>query len=136
MTRGQRIGLLALALAVAVVAVVITASGDDDDKPSQTVTTARTEPKRAPPAVEHIRVRNGAAVGGIRKIGVEKGDVLRLRVTSDAEHEVHVHGYDIFRTAAPGRPARFRFEADIEGVFEIELEGTHEQIARLAVRPS
>ena len=41
-------------------------------------------------------------------------------MSSDAEHEIHLHGYDIARDAAPGKPARYRFKADVEGVFEIE----------------
>jgi hypothetical protein len=35
----------------------------------------------------------------------------------------------------PGQPARLRFTADAEGVFELELHGTGTQIATLEVRP-
>jgi hypothetical protein len=48
---------------------------------------------------------------------------------------VHVHGYDLFRDVAPGRPARFSFPARVDGVFEIELEDRAEQIISLRVRP-
>jgi hypothetical protein len=37
---------------------------------------------------------------------------------------------------AAGGSARFDFRATIEGIFEIELEGRKEQIAKLVVRPS
>jgi plastocyanin len=123
MPRNQRIALLALAAVVAVVAIVLVSGGESDNKSSA-------------PAVERVQVRNGAAVGGIQKISVNKGDVVRLVVTSDAKHEVHVHGYDILKDVAPGKPAEFRFKASIEGVFEAELEDLKKQIVRLTVSPS
>ena len=65
---------------------------------------------------------------------------MRLVVSSDGSDEIHLHGYDITRNAAPGKPARFRFKADIEGVFEIESHtaedaGREPLIARLVVEP-
>ena len=45
---------------------------------------------------------------------------MRIVVSSDAADEIHLHGYDIEKNAAPGTPARFNFKANIEGVFEIE----------------
>jgi hypothetical protein len=45
------------------------------------------------------------------------------------------HGFDIIKELNPGRPASFLFRADIEGVFEVELEETETQIARLTVEP-
>ena len=60
--------------------------------------------------------------------------------TSDVEitDDIHVHGYDLERSVAPGAPARFVFPADIEGVFEIESHeaehhGQDALIARLVV---
>jgi hypothetical protein len=87
------------------------------------------------PEVTTIRVRNGRPVGGVKELEVDKGDVVRFQVTADVSEEVHVHGYDLFEDVRPGRPARFRFEADIDGIFEIELEGTHTHIAELRVEP-
>jgi plastocyanin len=123
MSRGQRIGLLALAGVVAIAALIVISGGGSDNKSST-------------PTVERVQVRNGAAVGGIKKIEVKKGDVVRLVVTSDAKHEVHVHGYDILKDVTPGKPAEFRFKADIEGVFEAELEDLKKQIVKLTVNPS
>jgi hypothetical protein len=129
MSRGQRIGLIAVALAIAAVAIVIASSGGDDNKGSKTGTAAG-------PRVERLRVRGGKPVGGIRKLRFKKGDEIRLVVTSDADHEIHLHGYDILKTAAPGKPATFRLKADIEGVFEMEVEDEKQQIAQLTVNPS
>jgi heme/copper-type cytochrome/quinol oxidase subunit 2 len=80
-------------------------------------------------------VRAGEPVGGVRKLRVEKGEEVRFAVTADVAEEVHVHGYELFEDVRPGRPARLRFEAGIEGIFEIELEGSHTPIAELRVEP-
>jgi len=48
---------------------------------------------------------------------------------------VHLHGYDISRDMKPGSRARFSFEANAEGVFEVELHGPGTQIAELTVEP-
>jgi hypothetical protein len=60
---------------------------------------------------------------------------VRFTVTSDVAEEVHVHGYDILKEVAPGAPARFRFEATFEGIFEVELERSGEPILELRVEP-
>ncbi len=82
-----------------------------------------------------ITVREGRAVGGIRRITVRKGQRVVLLVRSDVADEVHVHGYEIRRDVGPRRPARIAFRARVPGRFEIELERRHRQIAALEVRP-
>jgi FtsP/CotA-like multicopper oxidase with cupredoxin domain len=79
--------------------------------------------------------------GGAKNIDVAKGDTVRIVVTADAPDEIHLHGYDITRNAAPGQPARFRFKANAEGSFEIESHvaedaGLDALVARLVVSPS
>ena len=64
-----------------------------------------------------------------------KGETIRLTVASDAAAEIHVHGFDIEKEAAPGQPARFRFKADIEGRFEVEAHPSATQIAEITVNP-
>jgi FtsP/CotA-like multicopper oxidase with cupredoxin domain len=154
MSRNQRIALVAAALAVASIAFVIAQPGGDDDDPDQesnapasqapteTSTggaTAEVEPPA--PRVTRIRMENGSVVGGAKDIEVTRGDTVRIVVSSDAPDDIHLHGYDIERQAAPGRPARFRFKADAEGAFEIESHvaedaGRDPLVARLVVQPS
>jgi FtsP/CotA-like multicopper oxidase with cupredoxin domain len=162
MSRNQRIALVVAALAIAVVAFVVAQPGDDeDDGQAATTTPAQTQPetqadgREAPatiqtepppppepePDVTRIRIRDGAVVGGAQDIEVERGDTVRIVVTADAADEIHLHGYDITRNAAPGQPARFRFRADAEGAFEIESHvaadaGNDPLVARLVVEPS
>jgi hypothetical protein len=54
---------------------------------------------------------------------------------ADAADEVHIHGFDLTRDVGPSASARFNFKADIEGRFDVELHGSHTQIALLEVRP-
>jgi FtsP/CotA-like multicopper oxidase with cupredoxin domain len=160
MTRNQRIALVVAAVAVAVLAFVIAQPSDDEDggesattTPAQTDTgstadggaTAPTETEEPPPppepAVTRIQIREGSVVGGAQDIEVERGDTVRIVVTSDAPDEIHLHGYDITRNAAPGQPARFQFQAEAEGAFEIESHvaadaGQDPLVARLVVEPS
>jgi FtsP/CotA-like multicopper oxidase with cupredoxin domain len=161
MSRNQRIGLVVVALVVAVVAFVLARPGGDDDDggsqqaaqttPAQTETGAagdgaetqtETEPPPPPkPDISRIRVRGGTVVGGVQRVEASKGDTVRILVVSDAPDEIHLHGYDIYENAAPGKPARFLFRADIEGIFEIESHvaedaGKDPLLARLVVQPS
>jgi len=46
-----------------------------------------------------------------------------------------VHGYDIPKDVKAGGSVSFNFPADLEGVFEVELESRKEQIAELRVNP-
>jgi FtsP/CotA-like multicopper oxidase with cupredoxin domain len=160
MSRNQRIALVVVALVVAVVAFVIARPGGDDDNgteraaqtaPAQTETGAaeetaetqtETEPPTPPePEISRIRVRGGSVVGGVQRVQATKGDTVRIVVTSDAPDEIHLHGYDVYEDVAPGKPARFVFRADIEGIFEIESHvaedaGRDPLLARLVVEPS
>jgi len=82
-----------------------------------------------------VDVVGGEPQGGVQKIEVSKGQDVEITVSSDEPHEIHLHGYDIMKDAAPGKPARFAFDADIDGVFEMEIEDTETQIANLVVNP-
>jgi len=125
MSRNQRIGLIVAALVVAVLAFVIASPGGDDegDQAAQTTPTMQSETEApAPPQPEatRIQIRGGEVVGGPAEIRVKKGDVVRIVVSADAPDDIHLHGYDVEKKVAPGKPARFRIKADLEGEFEIE----------------
>jgi hypothetical protein len=159
MPRNQRILLVVAAIVVAVIAFVIAQPGDDDDEgqsagntPAQTESQAttndeaeatETEPPPPPPEpeVNRIRIRGGSVAGGAKDIEVTRGDTVVIVVSSDAPDDIHLHGYDIEKEVAPGRPARFRFKANAEGAFEIESHvaedaGRDPLVARLVVQPS
>lgn len=84
---------------------------------------------------EVIEVEGGQPVGGIKEIEVNSGGEVKLVVRSDLAEEVHIHGYDLSKRVEAGGSVSFDFEADLEGVFEVELEQSHVQIAELTVSP-
>jgi FtsP/CotA-like multicopper oxidase with cupredoxin domain len=156
MSRNARIALIVAAVLVAVVGFVVASPGGGDDsggQAAQTTTQAETggdettpaeteaEPAEPPePEVTRIRIRGGQVAGGAPDITVTNGDVVRIVVVSDAPDDIHLHGYDIEKQAAPGQPARFRVKANIEGSFEIESHvaedaGRDPLVARLNVEP-
>jgi hypothetical protein len=145
MSRNQRIGLVVVALAVAVVAFVVAQPGDDDSSSKTTRNNggaANQDVQTATePPVTRISVKGGVLVGEAKNIRVAKNDIVRIVVSSDAPDEIHLHGYDIEKEAAPGKPARFRFKADVEGAFELESHaaedaGKEPLLAHLLVGPS
>lgn len=155
MSKGGRLGLVALAAVIAIVAFVIVKPGDDEDgsdgapaaetseSPTATAPSATTPPPDGPDAAPQVTVqlKDYAVVGGPPDIEAAKGQTVRFVVTSDMDDSIHVHGYDIEKEVGPGRPARFSFKADIEGIFEIESHeaehnGKEALIANLVVEPS
>jgi hypothetical protein len=80
-----------------------------------------------------LDVRDGDVVGGPQTFDLEVGDEVVLRVTGDEVDEVHVHGYDLSASLVPDTPVEMRFDADIPGVFDIELEQRHLRLAVLRV---
>jgi hypothetical protein len=150
-SRGARAAVLAIAVAAVVVLFAVLSGGDDEGGGDVTNTTGRTtqaggtgptgsvereRPKPKPrPAAERVLVEGGKPVGGVKRLSYESGERVRFIVRSDVADEIHVHGYDISRDVQAGDSVRFGFPAKLEGVFEVELEQRHEQIAQLRVNP-
>jgi hypothetical protein len=106
-------------------------------EPTTTTTTTTETTPPPPPGPTEIRivVVDGAPRGGIVRETVEKGDRVVLVVRADVTDHIHLHGYDIMRDVAPGKPARLPFKATIPGRFEVELEDRGVQIADITVTP-
>lgn len=150
MSRSSR-NVLVIVAAIAVAAAAFLLLRPDDDEPAPSPTPATTSPVTATqpaattprptattdnkPQVFVIRTKAGAPVGEPASVDVEKGDTVRIDVTSDVDEEVHVHGYDISKAVAAGRRARLRFPATIDGRFEIEFHESGEKIGELTVNP-
>lgn len=148
MTKGQRIGALALAVLVAVVAFVVLRPASDDsntaDRRARTGATSTTGAKNekssrptagAEPAYTTVRLRGGEVVGEPEEISLAQGDMARIEFRSDQPGEIHIHGYDRYIDLEAGRPARTRFTADLEGIFGIENHDTAAPVAELRVNP-
>jgi hypothetical protein len=85
--------------------------------------------------VPTIVVREGEPVGGAQELEYSAGEEIRFRVTSDQAEEIHVHGYDISKEVAAGGTVEFAFPAELEGIYEAELEELGVQIVELRVNP-
>lgn len=73
--------------------------------------------------------------GALRRMNAQKGQIVRFRARSAVRDELHVHGYDLYFDLPAGRTVSHSFRARLDGVFEIELHGTGEQVAELRVGP-
>lgn len=146
--QSNRARLLVGAAAVAAIAVlaIVFSSGGEEDGGDAAPVAETTNPergdgggeKRKKPSsadVETIVVRRGEPVGGVRELEYEKGEEVMLEVRSDVDEHVHVHGYDLVEDVAAGGRARFEFRAEIDGVFDVELEDSGVELARLTVAP-
>jgi hypothetical protein len=138
-------------IAAIVVLLIVFAGGDDGGDGGTTVAepattagagggsggSAKPEKPNKPAKPEFIRITvlDGQPKGGVSDLSYSKGDEVRLEVVSDVTEEVHVHGYDISKEVEAGGGVKLNFGAEIEGVFEVELEQTAVQIAQLTVKP-
>ena len=93
------------------------------------------EPTASADDVPTIVVREGEPVGGVQKLEYSAGEEVRFRVSSDAAEEIHLHGYDIAKDVPAGGTVEFAFPAELEGIYEAELEGLGVQIAEIQVNP-
>jgi hypothetical protein len=120
----------AMTLPLVVVATMglVACGGSDSTESGHSIT----ENQNATPT---IVVKNGEPVGGVEELEYNAGDRVRFDVRSDVADEIHVHGYDLIKDVPAGGAVSFSFPAEIEGIFEVELEGRKEQIAELRVNP-
>jgi hypothetical protein len=119
--------LIGAALVVVAVVLLIVLSGGGDDSSSTT------EAGKVPTVVVN---KQGEPVGGVQELVYKKGDQIHFKVKVPFEEEVHLHGYDVMKEVpAGGGTVTYDLPAEIEGVFEAELEGRGEQIVELKVEP-
>jgi hypothetical protein len=109
--------------------------GGDDLSHADKIACAELDGGGGTAAVPTIVVRNGEPVGGIKQLEYSAGEQIRFKVSSDEKEEIHVHGYDLMQDVPAGGTVEFDFPADIEGIFEAELEGQGVQIIELTVNP-
>ncbi len=146
MSKGPRIALLIAAVVVVVAVFLLVRPSNEGPAPTTSAGGATTSTEPAPsgeqkprtkpkPTVTEIEVVDGEPKGGMAKIEVDSGEAIEFTVTSDVPEEIHVHGFDLYEDVGPGQKAAFDFEADLEGIYEVELHGSAVQIAELRVNP-
>lgn len=136
---GARALVAVIAIGAAVVLFIVL-SGDDSSSPTTTASTAEQTAtdgggKPQQPKAPTIVVKDGQPVGGVQELTFTAGDDIRFDVKSDTAAEVHFHGYNVMQDVEAGGEVSFDVPADIEGVFDLELEETATQIAEVTVNP-
>ncbi|MFL5874064.1 MAG: hypothetical protein ACJ75T_11430 [Solirubrobacterales bacterium] len=124
-----RTALIGAALVVVAVVLFIVLGGSDSSSDSSSTSDAG----KVPTVVVN---KQGEPVGGIAELTYNKGDRIHFKVEVPFEEEVHLHGYDVMKEVPKGGgTVTYDLPAEIEGDFEAELEGQHEQIVQLTVDP-
>ncbi|MBI5309772.1 MAG: hypothetical protein HZB14_01895 [Actinobacteria bacterium] len=145
MSTQTRIGmaLAGIVILIAAAALINGIAGDDDQPQQGNGATAATAATGASGATEPTgqpksrRVDPGPLLepGSVTTVKADKGETVRFRVRSGEVDELHVHGYDRTVELPAGETVKVKFKATLDGVFEIELHHTGEQIGELRVTP-
>ena len=151
MSRNQRLGFLGIAAVIAVVAIVFFAAGSGPDETAEDADrqTSQQQEETATPSAGPEGTATETPeptptprpnppllqAGEVARLRFTEGETVRFRARSDAAEEIHVHGYDRYVQLPAGETVTESFEADITGIFEIELHGSGEVIAQLRVDP-
>jgi hypothetical protein len=92
-------------------------------------------------AQQRVVIELSVAELGVRKqfptVRVQRGDVVVLRLSTDAGLEFHLHGYDVTAGGRPGEPAELRFVAAVAGRFAVEAHtpSGHRRLGYVEVHP-
>ena len=156
MTRSTRSRTAALAalLALALAAGGASACGGDEEEPGVAKNSPTGEPTADQTAQDdqqdtqdkpdtqdeegaslRVQVKDNEPVGDAKELTVKKGDPVEITVEADKPTRIHLHGYEVINEARPGAPAVFDFDANLEGLFTMEVEETGTTVAELEVTP-
>jgi plastocyanin len=121
-------------------APTLQAPSTNGDKSTPSAAAASAAADTAPLSAEggttvEIEVHHGRLVAGPAVIKLKQGDKVTLRVASDSNDELHVHGYDLQLNLIAGQPAQLSFTADHSGRFEYELHHAHTELGAFEVYP-
>ncbi len=101
-------------------------------QPDTTTSTTTTTQAPGPTYIE-IDYRDGV-VDGPDEVQVALGTRVIIVVTTDVEEdEVHLHGYDVFADVGESSAAIIEFDANIPGIFEVELEDLNKLLVEIEV---
>jgi hypothetical protein len=148
LSRNQRIALLAVAALIAVAAFVALQPDDDRTTAANSQATPAPETTTTTPSADDRTTRSEEEpkrkakrkpplliAGQERTLTYTKGELVRFRVRHPSAEEVHVHGYDVKKDVPGGRTVTVTFPAELEGIFEVELERSHTPLGSIRVEP-
>ncbi|MFE7578330.1 hypothetical protein ACFU5Z_26675 [Streptomyces sp. NPDC057521] len=81
-----------------------------------------------------IAIEDGKVSPAPGRTEIKKGRTVRLRVRSDRDDVLHVHGYDKEAKLPAGRTVTITFTADRTGLFEVETHESDLLLTQLVVR--
>jgi len=126
-----RTAVIGAGLVVVAIVLFVVLGGGSSDSGSDSSTSA--DAGKVPTVVVNTQ---GEPVGGIAELTYKKGEQIHFKVEVPFEEEVHLHGYDVMKEVPKGGgTVTYDLPAELEGVFEAELEGRGEQIVELKVEP-
>jgi hypothetical protein len=132
---------LVVTVAVLVCLFLAFAPRKTGESPAPTAPAATTPPVPATPAtadngtVVELKVQQGRLVSGPEITKLTEGDKLTLRVTSDTDDEMHLHGYNLHLNLTAGKTGELSLTASRSGRFEYELHHAHTALGVIEVYP-
>jgi plastocyanin len=75
-----------------------------------------------------LRIENGRLADDLKTIQIHRGDAVELVWSADRHTVLHLHGYDVEVTIAPGESQTMKLRARATGRFPIEAHGRHHRI--------
>lgn len=72
---------------------------------------------------------------GPATIEVTKGEQIVIKVQSEVEEKLHLHGYDLSASVSPSKTTELSFTAGTAGQFELETHNSGLKVTTLLVRP-
>ncbi|TCC64115.1 hypothetical protein E0H73_06730 [Kribbella pittospori] len=81
----------------------------------------------------NVTVANGKVNPSGATVKAKAGQSVLVTAVSDADEELHIHGYDKELELTPGKPASVKFTANMKGTFEIETHKSGKLVAKLVV---
>ena len=105
-------------------------------EPAASTVTSVPAPPGVPAPVLDITIAGGQVTPVNAQLEARVGQPITLKVTSDAEDELHVHAIpDRTFEVRPGASETFEFTVDVPGRVEVELHAQHRTVVTVQVRP-
>jgi|RhiMetdeSRZDD1v2_1073273.scaffolds.fasta_scaffold942283_2 plastocyanin len=75
-----------------------------------------------------LRIENGRVADDRKTIQIQRGDLVELNWSADRHTVLHLHGYDVEVTVAPGETQTMKFRARATGRFPIEAHDRQHKV--------
>lgn len=90
---------------------------------------------QVPPKTFDLVVKNKKLVSGPETIKVNQDEQIAIKITSNENDELHLHGYNISVEFEKDTQAELSFTASISGRFVYELEKSKIDLGAVEVQP-